>query len=270
VEFRQKAVAKAQAGVQLGPPVRLTRARTWIVLATLILVVVAGGLWVGFGGVAQTLPVSGVLAHRAGLYSIRSTAAGQVTAMLVGPGSTVAAGAPVARLTAAGGRVATVRAVAAGRVVETVAAVGESVGVGTTLARVDLSSPGGDALVAVLFVPASSATSIRPGTEVDLAVRSAPPARFGVLRARVAEVGTVTLTAAEIGQFVADQRLVGQLTTGEPPVKVVADLIASTDTVSGLAWSTKAGPPYRIDSTTPVSAAIRLGRVRPIQWLVGA
>jgi hypothetical protein len=268
VEYRQQALAKAQAAEHLSNPVRLIRPQTWVVLLVVCLVVLGGCFWAVAGSLPRTVTAPGILTHGLGAYSVHSTAHGQISEVLIKRGGAVTAGAPVMKLFDSDQTIV-VRAVAAGRVTEVLAALGQYVTVGARLATVEPVDPTNDQLLAVLYVPIEGAASIRTGAAVDLSVNAVPRATFGVLRGTVTSIWEFPQTRDEISQFLADDQLADQFTANGPPLKVAVSLIASPDTVSGLAWSTGKGPPHRIESRSLVSGSVHLPAVRPVDWLVG-
>ncbi|MFJ1565685.1 ABC transporter transmembrane domain-containing protein [Streptomyces erythrochromogenes] len=126
-----------------------------------------------------------------------------------------------------------------------------------------------DPLVAVLYVPGGSGPAIPVGATVDLSVQSVPRQQFGMLRGRVTEVGRAPLTQAQIAGFLGDGGLAEQFSRHGGPVAVVVRLERSASTTSGYRWSSADGPPYAVDSRTPVSGAVHLAAQRPVDWFTG-
>ncbi|MEU6894701.1 HlyD family efflux transporter periplasmic adaptor subunit [Streptomyces sp. NPDC046557] len=267
MQFRQKALSKLQSPEELDLPVRFARPQGRLVLAVTVIVMTAAAFWAFTGSVSSQLGAPGILTHPEGSYLLQSPFAGQVTAVHAKEGQLLAAGAPLLQIgTEQGDR--TVRAVAGGRVTSLVARVGAVVTTGADVATVERVKNPDDPLVAVLYVPAGSGAGIPLDATVDLTVDSVPRRRYGVLRGRVKEVGRTPQTPAQIGGFLGDAGLAAQFARQGNPVAVVVQLDRSPRTRSGYRWSSADGPPYTLDSTTPVTGAVHLSVQRPVDWLL--
>lgn len=267
MQFRQKALSKLQSPEELDLPVRFARPQGRLVLAVTVVVMTAAAFWAFTGSVSSKLGAPGILTHADGSYLLQSPFAGQVTAVHAKEGQLLSPGAPLLQVgTEQGDR--TVRAVAGGRVTALLARVGAVVTAGADVATVERVKSPDDPLVAVLYVPAASGAAIPVGAAVDLTVQSVPQQRYGVLRGRVKEVGRTPQTPARIGGFLGDTGLAAQFTRQGNPVSVLVELDRTTRTRSGYRWSSTDGPPYILDSTTPVTGAVHLSVQRPVDWLL--
>jgi len=267
MEFRKEALARTNTVEALDLPVRLTRPRGWIVLAALAAVVIGGGSWMYAGSLPRTVTGRGLLTSAQGSFGIQSAVTGQVTAVPVKRGSVVRKGETVAVLSDDGRSVA-VRSPARGRIFSLSARVGQVVELGNTLAVAERTGTDDDHVVAVLYLSAATAASVRPGGAVDLSVESAPAVPFGVLRGRITSVEQFASKSQDVADFLGDADLAQTLTAGASVRKVVVDLNRSPDTVSGYAWSTRAGPPFKIGTRTVVTGAVEQPDVRPIDWII--
>ncbi|MEU4096848.1 HlyD family efflux transporter periplasmic adaptor subunit [Streptomyces sp. NPDC026673] len=267
MQFRQKALAKLQSPEELDLPVRFARPQGRLVLSVAILVMAAASFWAVTGSVASKLSAPGIIGYGQGSYVLQSPVAGQVTRVLADEGDRLPAGAPLLNVRTERGDTV-VRTVAAGRVGTLVAAIGTVVTVGADVATVERVAHTGDPLTATLYIPASGAPSVAVGAAVDLAVESAPQARYGVLRGHVRAVGRTSRTARQIAADLGDPELAGQLTRAGRPVAVVVTLDTSSRTPSGYRWSKGEGPSYELDSMTLATGAVHLAAQRPIDWLL--
>ncbi|WP_137991750.1 HlyD family efflux transporter periplasmic adaptor subunit [Streptomyces vilmorinianum] len=267
MQFRQKALSKLQSPEELDVPVRFARPQGRLVLAVTVVVMAAAGFWAVTGTVSSKLNAPGILTHAEGSYLLQSPVAGQVTDVLVEEGRAVSPGAPLLVVrTDQGDR--PVRAVAGGRVTTLFARMGSVVTTGADVATVERVTDPDDPLVAMLYVPGGSASTIRVGASVDLSVQSAPRDRFGVLRGRVKAVSRAPQTQAQIGNFLGDSGLAEQFSRQGNPVAVLVSLERSSATASGYTWSSTDGPPSTVDSGTPVTGAVHLSAQRPVDWLL--
>ncbi|MFF7729393.1 HlyD family efflux transporter periplasmic adaptor subunit [Streptomyces sp. NPDC008001] len=267
MQFRQQALSKLQSPEELDLPVRFARPQGRLVLAVTVAVMAVAAFWAFTGTVSSKLSAPGILTRAEGSYLLQSPYAGQVTEVLAKEGQLLAPGAPLLRLgTERGDR--TVHVVAGGRVTALVAKTGAVVTTGADVATVERVTNPDDPLVAMLYVPGGNGGAIPVGAQVDLSVQSVPREKYGVLRGRVQAVGHAPQTAAQIGGFLGDGRLAAQFTREGNPVAVLVRLERSPATRSGYRWSSADGPPYAVDSTTPVTAAVRLADQRPVDWLL--
>lgn len=267
MQFRQKALSKLQSPEELDLPVRFARPQGRVVLAVTVAVVAAASLWALTGSVSSKLTAPGILTHPQGSYVLQSPVAGQVTAVLAEEGELLPPDAPLLTVRTEEGE-ESVRAVAGGRVTTLIATVGSVVRAGADVATLERVTDPDAPLVAVLYVPGGGGSSIPKGASVDLSVHSVPKERYGVLRGRVQVVDRAPQTQARIAGFLGDSELAAQFSRQASPIAVVVELERSAGTASGYAWSTTDGPPYALDSRTPVTGSVRLAAQRPVDWLL--
>ncbi|MFF7236120.1 HlyD family efflux transporter periplasmic adaptor subunit [Streptomyces collinus] len=267
MQFRQQALAKLQSPEELDLPVRLARPQGWLALGVTVVVMAAASVWAVTGSVANTVSAQAVLTHGQGSYLLQSPVTGQVTAVLAKEGERLPAGAPVLRVRTAQGD-ATVRTVAAGRVTALAATIGQIIRTGTDVAAVEKVAHASDPLYATVYVPAENAAAIPAHAPVDLTVSSVPTERYGVLRGHVRSVDRAAQSPQSIAAFLGDSQLGEQFTRKGRPVAVLVTLDRSSTTRSGYRWSTGDGPPYRLDSMTLASGSVRLADQRPLDWLL--
>jgi biotin carboxyl carrier protein len=269
VQFRQKALAKQRSADDLDVPARLARPQGRLALAVTAAALAAACLWAVTGTVATKLSAPGVLIHAGGDYTLQSPFAGQVVTVFAAAGDTLPEGSPLFGVrTGPGRKVETVRTVAAGRVSALAAGLGTVVETGSDLATVERVADSAEPLVAVVYVPANSASSVPVGAAVDVTVQSVPAQQYGVLRGRVLGVGGAPESEQQISGFLGSAEL-GRLFGAEgDPVAVVVRLARSDRTGSGYTWSSKEGPPYPLRSGALVSAAVQVGTEHPIAWIL--
>lgn len=267
MEFRQRALAKLQSPEELDVPVRFARPQGWLVLAVTAVMMAVTCFWAVTGSVSSTLSAPGLLTHAEGSYILQSPVAGQITAVFAGEGDMLPSDAPLLSVRT-GQKTETVRTVAAGRMTRLVVEIGAVVATGADLATVERAGRPDEPLVAVLYAPGDSGSTIPVGSPVDLTVRSAPAQRFGVLRGHVLAIGRVPQTRQQITSFLGDGQLGEQFSARGQSVAVVVRLDRSAGTKSGYTWSSANGPPFTLDSTTLVSGAVHLASQRPIDWML--
>nr|WP_240929771.1 HlyD family efflux transporter periplasmic adaptor subunit [Streptomyces coryli] len=223
--------------------------------------------WALTGSVSSKLTAGGILTRAEGSYLLQSPVSGQVTQVLAREGQVLRAGAPLLKVRTEQGYRA-VRAVEGGRVTSLVAKTGAVVTTGADVATVERMRDPGEPLVAMVYVSGGSGAGISPGARVDLTVQSAPQEQYGVLRGKVKAVGRAPQSGQQIAGFLGNPQLAAQFTKGGDPVPVLVELERSAATKSGYRWSSADGPPFRIDSPTPVTGAVHLTAERPVDWLL--
>jgi multidrug efflux pump subunit AcrA (membrane-fusion protein) len=267
VQFRQQALSKLQSPEEIDLPVRFARPQGWLVLAVTVVVMIAASAWAVTGTLTSTLGAPGILTHAQGSYVLQSPVAGQVTDVLAEEGARVSANAPLVKLRTAEGSTV-VRTIAAGRLTALVATIGSVVTTGADVAAVERIDKPDDPLMAVLYVPADSGSTVAVGASVDLTVQSVPTQQYGVLRGRVKAVGRTAQTRQRITGFLGSSQLGEQFSKKGQPVAVLVRLDPSSRTESGYTWSSADGPPYAVDSMTLTTGSIRLSEQHPIDWLL--
>lgn len=267
MQFRQKALSKLHSPEELDIPVRFARPQGRLVLAVTTVVMAVASFWAVTGSVASKLSAPGILTHAEGNYILQSPVAGQVTSVFANEGDVLPVGAPLLSVRTGQGA-ETVRTVAAGRLTALSARLGAVVATGADLGTVERIDHADDPLMALLYVPGGSGSTVPVGAPVDLTVSSVPAQQFGVLRGHVKAVGRVPQTRQQITSFLGDGQLGEQFSAQGQPVAVVVQLDRSVGTKSGYSWSSANGPPYAVDSMTLVSGAIHLAAQHPIDWVL--
>jgi multidrug efflux pump subunit AcrA (membrane-fusion protein) len=266
VNFRFKALQAAREPDELDAPTLLARPRGWIAVLSVLIVTIGAGVWAFAGALPRTITATGLLTHPGGVSVVQTPYAGQVRRVLTSPSAQVLAGQPVAELLDPRGGIRQVTSPYAGAVVNVSVAGGQVVGVGAEVLTLERTDGPADRLLAMLFVPADSAVGVHAGQPVDLAVSSAPPAAFGVLKGRVTSVSAYPLSTAALAA------LLGGQTSGYGSGAmrlVIVDLVRDTTTASGYGWSTRAGFPHPLQSQARVSGSIVLGSQSPIRFVLG-
>ncbi|QPP08267.1 HlyD family efflux transporter periplasmic adaptor subunit [Streptomyces bathyalis] len=267
MQFRQKAFSKLQSPEELDLPVRYARPQGWLVLLVTVLVMAGAGYWAVTGKVSGKLDAPGVLTHAKGSYVLQSPVAGQVVQVLAEEGRMLPANTPVLKVQTDRGYRA-VRTVSAGRMTSLTAKIGSVIAPGKDVATVERVERADEPLVAMLYVPGSSGSTVSPGAAVDLTVQSAPTDEYGVLRGRVKAVGRAAQTRQQVTSFLGNPQLGAQFTKDGQPIAIMVTLDKSATTKSGYRWSSEKGPPYKIDSMTIAEGAIHQPSERPIDWLL--
>lgn len=270
MKFRFKALQRMREPDELDSPTLLASPRGWIATFVVLIIVAAASVWFFVGRLPVTVSAAGLLTHPAGTARLQSPYGGTVRSMLVRPDDAVRRGQEVAVIALDGaGSERTVHSPFTGRVVAFNAVDGHVVTPGEELLLIERTDAPDDRLVAMLFVPVDRAMGVVPGKPVDLSVSSAPPGAFGLLRGRVASVSAYPMMLEQAADMVGGLEAARGYLKGVPARLVIVDLDRDPATPSGYAWSTKDGPPVRLQSQVSVVGAIGLGSQTLFDLLLG-
>ncbi len=155
-----------------------------------------------------------------------------------------------------------------GRVIEVMTEQGDLVTPGQPLLRLDRTGRTVTGLEAVVYVPSGYGKRIRSGMEVRIAPSSVAPEEYGYLLGTVTYVSDFPTTSRAIQRTLRNPELVAELTQGDAPYEIRADLRLDPTTVSGYRWSSSDGPPIDILTGTLCGALITVERRRPIDLVI--
>jgi multidrug efflux pump subunit AcrA (membrane-fusion protein) len=255
---------KEAARAGMSPPERLdeltqvTSRRGWIALCATIAIIIAGICYGVLAKAPNEVTGNGILLPPSGLYSLGISAQGIITSLPAVDGGRVVAGQRVAVIsdptTGKVDRVVTTPV--SGRVVELDAKVGQYNTFGTPIMTIE---PTGGELQAVVYVPVDQAQSLRIGTPVRISPLSAPSSQYGTIEGKVARISPYPASPARIALLVGqNQPLIQTLSGAGAPIEVDVSLKANSSTKSGLQWTTKHGPPFRIEGGSLFNASFLL------------
>ncbi|MYW03572.1 HlyD family efflux transporter periplasmic adaptor subunit [Streptomyces sp. SID3343] len=269
MNFRREALEALKAPEDLDAPIRLVRPRAWALLVALALLVSCTAAWSVTGTLPRKVKVPGILTHPLGVSRVQSPQTGLVSNLFVDSATLVPKGTPVLSVVDQQGATQIVRAPFAGRVIGLLVSSGQYISAGTTFMTVERTDANDDRLLATLFVSPRSAGMLRQGGQVDVSVQSAPSQAFGLLRGRITAIDQFPYTEQQVADFLGgNQQAAARLMSNGSVVRITVDLDTDPRTLSGYRWSNKAGPPFRIDSQTPVTGFARLPGESPIDWLL--
>jgi multidrug efflux pump subunit AcrA (membrane-fusion protein) len=268
MRFRKQALSHLEKPEELDEVVRLASVPGWLVTAALTVAVLATGGWAVAGTVERQVAATGVLIHANGVSGFDAVASGQVAKVWITPTQRLTKGTPMYSTASADGQVTTVSAPWDAYVVGVLVAEGQLLQPGTRVADLERLDGTGEALRAVLFVPAVSAPLLHPGMPVDVAAAAVPSNVFGTLSGKVGTVGGFPETEESLHAFLGSGYDVRPLLAGGSVVRVTVPLAADPNSPSGLHWS-KAPPPFGLHSVSAVNAQFVVAAEHPIDWLLG-
>jgi hypothetical protein len=255
----------------LDQPLTVVSIKGWIFLLFSLLLSLAILLWVFLGTITLTASGKSIIFNRAGMLVVNSPSAGIVTAINVQEGQLVKKNQVIMVLQDTSQRDTQVITPDDGVITAIKVSLGENVTVRTALTLLQRNSNPGE-LKVYGFIPMSSASSIRPGMQVNCVLNGINHASYGMLRGVVKEVipYPVSLTDATM-QEIPSGSLRDYLIQGSVPSQlVIIDPILDSNTTSGFAWTTKEGPPSAIEPGMVGSVYITLEKVSPISYLIPA
>lgn len=151
-----------------------------------------------------------------------------------------------------------------GRVLEVKANEGQLVDRGTDILTVESSGRDVNELEAYVYLPASEGKKVHSGMKVEISPSTARREEFGFLPAFVTSVADYPSTQQGLMRVFGNDKLVQELSGTQAPIQILATLKPASHNLSHYEWSTRAGPPFSIQSNTTCSASITLSEQRPI------
>ncbi|MFV3127221.1 NHLP bacteriocin system secretion protein [Niveispirillum sp. KHB5.9] len=305
--FRQAAQDGLSSPEQLDQLVRITPARTWIALWTMVAILAAVVVWSVFGTLPSRMSGRGVLIHDGGTFNIvagipgilvdlpqltpgQHISKGEVLGRVVNPTleqHIASAEAYVRDLALASGAEARASLAEARRELDRMrfeAALdqslvsdqdGEVVEVMATNGHpVKPGDPilsveyGESPLRVVLYLPpGSNAKLLRPGMLTEVSPVTSLRERDGYMLGRIRSVSKYPATRAGMLALVPNPALVDELAPDGAPIAVEVDLIPDADAPGRYRWSSPEGEALEISSGTLCTGSFVLENRRPIALL---
>lgn len=256
--FRKVALERLASPEQLDALLTVAGARSWLVLAAMIILLATAVYWGIMGSIPVHVTAPTILHNSGGIQRIITTKSGQLTALYIKAGDTIAVGAPLAEITPLDGdQPQTLVSAQAGRVLELKTAVGDLVTPGNTLANTELV--GEDiTLEATLYIPPESSHQVAIGMPVKITTQSGTN-----LDGIVSFVGDFPASHEAIIKRLGNENLVESLLTSNTPIEVHVQIDATKDQLAanGIKTGTLADASILVDSRRPIELVIpvRLG-----------
>ncbi|TDI44384.1 MAG: NHLP bacteriocin system secretion protein [Acidobacteria bacterium] len=164
-----------------------------------------------------------------------------------------------------GERVSEITSNGSGRVIEMKKTAGDSVSLGEVIAVLE---PLSAEMQPILYVASTKGKQIRPGMEAEIAPSNVKKEEFGFMKGVVQTVGDYPVTPEGALSVIANAALVRELLGTSSKIEVRAALIPSSSTESGFEWSSSGGPPFKIESGTPISVSVVVDRKPPYTYIL--
>jgi HlyD family secretion protein len=122
-------------------------------------------------------------------------------------------------------------------------------------------------LQAVAFIPLQGAR-IRPGMVVQMSPEGITWEEYGYMLGVVEAVNQGPANPETMNRILRNQTLIQQFTAAGSVYEVKVRPLADPTTPSGFKWTSRQGPPIRIDSGTLLRVQIRVQEKRPIELVI--
>ena len=164
-----------------------------------------------------------------------------------------------------GERVSEITSNGSGRGVEMKKTAGDSVSPGEVIAVLE---PLSAEMQPILYVASTTGKLIRPGMEAEIAPSNVKKEEFGFMKGVVQTVGDYPVTPEGALSVIANAALVRELLGTSSKIEVRAALVPSDSTESGFEWSSSSGPPFKIESGTPILVSVVVDRKPPYTYVL--
>lgn len=153
----------------------------------------------------------------------------------------------------------------AGRVTELDVFPGEIVASGVPVANIATT---GNAQQAIIYVPTADGKRVTRGMTVRVAPSTVKKEVHGTIIGTVTRVSEFPATEQGMMAVLQNQRLVSAYSRQGAPYAARVELEADPHTVSGLKWTSGAGPAIRITAGTTVAAQITVAQKPPVDLII--
>jgi len=153
-----------------------------------------------------------------------------------------------------------------GRIVEVKADVGDVVTQSSPILSLE---PARETLMAVVYVPHAEGKKVQTGMAIDICPTTVTREEYGAIIGLVTHVAEYPAsTEGMLRTLGANQVLVQDLSQGEAPIEIRADLVPDANTTSGYKWTSSTGPDMSIASGTRCDGLITVKSRRPISMVI--
>jgi HlyD family secretion protein len=259
--YRRRSLERIASPDDLDRLVRVTQPRRWIALAAVLSLLAVALAWAVVSTVPTTVRGSGYVLPQSGLRVLQSDTVGRVTALGVGVGDHVIAGAVVGSVRSPSGASVPILAPETGIVTEIDAVAGGYVNAG---GQVGLVEPAGWPLVVYAYVPTDQAAHLSRGTLVHVKFGGGIGSSYGFAVGHVDSISAFPATLARLSYTLQDSSVIDSIRGLGPVNEAVITLDQSATTPSGVVWGHGSGPPGPLVSGLPASAEFVIGSHHPI------
>jgi len=155
-----------------------------------------------------------------------------------------------------------------GRILELKVDEGDSVQMGTPVLSLERTGAEVRELEIIAYVSALEAKRIQPGMTMLVSPSNVKREEHGLLYTTVDSVAVFPATQAGMMRMLRNRKLVDALSAGGAATEVSGDLIPDPGTYSNYRWTSRKGPPIRLQSGTLCTVSITVEKQRPIKLLL--
>jgi len=150
-----------------------------------------------------------------------------------------------------------------GRVIEILQRENDLANAGTTLLLLEKSGENLE-MEAVVYFSALTGKQITRGMRAQITPSIVKREEFGFLEGTVVEVDQYPSTFTSVMKTIQNEALARLLTSDQTPIKVRASLTRDPRTISGYKWSSRLGPPMKLDRGTICFVTVTVREQAPI------
>ena len=132
-------------------------------------------------------------------------------------------------------------------------------------AQADTADAGAGNMEAVLYFSQRDGQRIQPGMEVKLSPPTVRKEEYGFLLGKVTAVKPTLATQQEMLAALGSDTLVQALINNSKLIEVRVQPLADPDTPSGYQWTSKQGPPNRLEGWLYCTGAVTVHEQHPIE-----
>ena len=244
--------------------------RMAVTLRGIALATVGAGLlaifgWGSFGSVADYVDGQGILILSRGLRQLRAGSDGTLNHWNIKINDVVKDGQIVGEILLTGAAREPIRSTVEGRVYDLKKQAGDLVRNGENLATIE---PPGVELEPIVYIDANNRKRINPGMEAQISPTTVRREVYGFMMGTVDTVGTYPVTPERVTAVTGSQQLMIEILSQGVKVEVQVKLRRNDATPTGYAWSSTAGPPFKIEGGTRVSMGVVVSRTSPFKYYV--
>ena len=161
-----------------------------------------------------------------------------------------------------------VKAPVAGMVEDVRVGLGDVVSPGTVIATIGETAARQFEVVALFG--STNAKRVAVGMDVHIMPATVKKEEHGAMRGRILSVSERSVATAEVNAILRNPELTKSLMGDTAPLLARISLFETNETLSGFAWWTGVGPPYRVTRGTRATVDVIVDETRPIGLVVPA
>ncbi len=155
-----------------------------------------------------------------------------------------------------------------GRVLEVSVDEDKFVNKGTNILTMELMGQDIENLEGIIYVSPGDGKLVKPGMKVDISPANVKQEEYGFMIGIVTDVSEFPSTTQGMMRLLQNDNLLKSLSGGGAPIEVKVTLKPSLKTFSGYKWSSKDGPPIKLNSGTLCFSSIIVMEQAPVTLVI--